>query len=79
MPTANETMISATQLVPVTPGNTDLVPHKAIWVGGAGTLSVVCADGTTQVIAGVAAGTLLPFQAKRIVGATTATNILLWV
>lgn len=79
MPTANETIISATQLVPVTPGNTDLVPHKAIWIGGAGNLSVMCGDGSTQVLTGIAAGTLLPFQARRILAASTATSIVLFV
>jgi len=79
MPTANETLISSTQLVQVTPGTTNLVPHKAIWVGGAGNLSMVCADGTTQVLTGVTAGTLLPFQAKQILAASTATNITLFV
>jgi hypothetical protein len=53
---------------------------RAIFVGGAGNLSLLLMDGTTTlVISGVLAGTLLPIRARAIKAATTATNIVaLW-
>lgn len=79
MPTANETIISSTNLLPVTPGTAVLAPHKAIWVGGAGSLSLVVDSGQTVVLTGVQAGSLIPFQARSILAASTATGIVLFV
>lgn len=52
-------------------------PTRALWVGGAGALSLIFADETAAVlISGVPAGTLLPFQVKRVRSTgTTATLI----
>lgn len=63
----------------VTPNDgTDLAQTtRAIWVGGAGNLSVVTRGGDTITLVGVPAGTLLPIRATRIRSTgTTATNIL---
>lgn len=50
---------------------------RAIWVGGAGDVVIVWADGTTSTIVGVAAGTLLPVRAKRVNStSTTATSMV---
>jgi hypothetical protein len=50
---------------------------RALWVGGAGNLTLDFADGTTNVvITGVPAGTLLPIAPLRVKVATTATNIV---
>lgn len=50
---------------------------RALWVGGAGDLSLVFADGGSAVtIAGVPAGTLLPVQVTKVMDATTATSIV---
>lgn len=53
---------------------------RAVWVGGAGTLNVVMADGQTVPIVGILAGTLLPIRVARVLNtSTTATNIVaLW-
>ena len=49
---------------------------RALWVGGAGNLSVVTRGGDTITLVGVAAGTLLPIRATRVRSTgTTATNI----
>lgn len=77
--TANDTMISATQVIAVTPAATNLPDHRAIWVGGTGNVVVVCANNSQVTIAGVPAGTLIPFTAKQILPASTATQMLLWV
>jgi len=78
MPTANEHLISATRVIPVTPGATDLVEHKGIWIGGAGSIIVTLLNGQTATVAGINAGTLLPLRVKRITGGT-ATLMLLWI
>lgn len=54
---------------------------RAIWVGSAGNVSVVDAAGNTVTITGIPAGSLLPFQIKRIRSTNTTvtsptTNIL---
>jgi len=67
--------------VAVTPADgADVVSGKisgGLWVGGAGTLSVVMADGTTLNIAAVPAGAFLPLQVSRVRSTgTSATSIL---
>ena len=50
---------------------------RAVWVGGAGDLSVVMSAGDTAVFAGIAAGTLLPIRVKKINSSgTTASSIV---
>ena len=52
---------------------------RAIWVGAAGDVSVVLADGSTTVFKGAQAGTALPVAATRVntTGTTvTAANLL---
>lgn len=52
-------------------------PSRAIWVGGAGDISVEMLDGGTQVFVGVVAGSLLPLQVTRINStSTTATDMV---
>lgn len=63
----------------VTPADSDLgrTPTRAVYVGGAGTLAVQMAGGTTVVFTGVAAGTVLPIRVDQIRStSTTATAIL---
>lgn len=50
---------------------------RAVWVGGAGTLAVVMANGQAVTFSGIAAGTLLPIRVRAVrVTGTTATLIL---
>lgn len=50
---------------------------RALWVGGAGDVAVVCPDNTVATLVGVPAGTLLPVRAKRVNSTnTTATSIV---
>jgi hypothetical protein len=73
---------SATSAVAVNLAGADVPfnePMLSVFVGGAGNLKVDMADGTTVTFTGVAAGTLLPIQVKKIYAAangTTATNIV---
>ncbi len=66
----------------VIPDNsTDLVHvTRAIYVGGGGDLALRLLDGTDLVFANVAAGSLLPIRAARVLATgTTATRIVgLW-
>lgn len=56
--------------------STVLTTTRALFVGGAGNLSVVMAgDGATVVFTGVIAGTYLPIRVTKVLAATTATNI----
>lgn len=71
----------ATDGVAVTPSDsTVLTTTRAVFVGGAGNLSVVMSSGTTLVLTGVTAGTLLPIRVTKVKSTnTTATNIAaLW-
>jgi hypothetical protein len=64
----------------VTPSDSaDLAePSQALWIGGAGAVSVDLVDGGSAVVfAGIAAGTLVPIRAKRVRSTgTTATSIV---
>jgi hypothetical protein len=65
----------------VTPSDTvDIRPNvvsDALYIGGAGNLSVVMADGQTTALAGVPVGTILPIRVTRVrATGTTATNIV---
>lgn len=53
---------------------------RALYVGGAGNMAVVTAEGDTITILGVTAGTLLPLMVTQVMSTnTTATNITaLW-
>lgn len=67
--------------VAVTPSDsTVLTTTRAIFVGGAGNLSVVTSAGTTLTLTGVIAGSWLPIRATKVRSTgTTATNIAaLW-
>lgn len=69
--------IPATTAAAVTPSDSTALTSRAVWVGGAGDLSVRLsgATSTTVVFTAVPAGTLLPLSVVRIMAATTATNI----
>lgn len=70
----------AVSLEAVTPHDTNdlATPARALWVGGAGNVSVIANNDTAAVtIVGVAAGTLLPIMASRVRATnTTATSIV---
>jgi len=53
---------------------------RALWVGGAGNVSLITIGGDTVTFTGVPAGTLLPVRAARVRStSTTATAIVaLW-
>lgn len=73
---------TARKATAVTPSDsTDLTAYaRSLYVGGAGNVAVIMADqsGDTAVtFVGVAAGTVLPVQVRRVMSTnTTATNIL---
>ena len=73
-------LLPSVKAVAVAPSDSTVLPaHRAIYVGGAGDLSVTYLDGTTGTISTVAAGTQLPLSVKKIMAATTATAITLIV
>lgn len=63
---------------PITPSDeTTFERTKGVWVGGAGNMAVTFSDGSEVMIAGIVAGSLLPFsitQVKQI--GTTASLIV---
>lgn len=67
----------AAYAVAVTPSDsTVLTTTRALFVGGAGNLSVVMAgNGATVVFTGVTAGSIIPIRVTKVLAATTATNI----
>lgn len=67
----------ATKLVLVTPSDSTVLNCRAIWVGGAGNVSIVARDDTAAVLlSGVPAGTLIPVSCSKIMAATTATLVV---
>jgi hypothetical protein len=49
---------------------------RALYVGGAGNISLVTPLGTTVVFTGVQSGSILPVRCTKVLVATTATNIV---
>lgn len=70
---------SARRLLAVTPHDTNEIidPTKAIFIGGAGNISIIAVDDTTSVTLAVQSGQILPIRAKIIrATGTTATGIV---
>lgn len=69
----------ASHAAAVTPADgSDISPEaSALFIGGAGDVSVHVMDGSTVTFVGVAAGSILPVRVKRVLStSTTATNIV---
>jgi hypothetical protein len=65
----------------VTPSATEDLPFisRAIYVGGAGNLSVIMKNRQTVTFTAVPAGTVLPIRVLRVLATSTATSITaLW-
>lgn len=75
-----DTSLQAGAALAVTPSNTEFTySANALYVGGAGDVVVVMRDDldTNPVtFAAVPAGTILPIYVRKVLPATTATNIL---
>lgn len=75
---------SAEGVVSVTPSDTVSITlpsgqtfTKGLYVGGAGNISVLMADGSSATFTSVAAGSLLPLSVKRVNStSTTATSMI---
>lgn len=70
----------ATRAAAITPADADFasgVIYRALWIGGAGNLTVRFADDSGDVtLSAVPAGTLLPIAVKQVRTTTTATLIV---
>jgi hypothetical protein len=72
---------SARYIEAVTPHDTNALAATcdALWVGGAGTITVLTEGGSEETTSGVAAGTLLPVRATHVrLTGTSATLIQAW-
>jgi len=50
---------------------------RSIYVGGAGNIALITSKGTTVTFTGLAAGSVLPIRANRVLATgTTATNLI---
>ena len=70
---------TARELVVITPSNTVSLSTtaRALYVGGAGDISIQPLEGAAVTLAGVPAGALLPISVTRVnVTGTTATNLV---
>jgi hypothetical protein len=69
---------SAQKGVAVTPSDaTILETTRGLWVGGAGNVAVVFADGGSAVtLSTVGAGTLLPIQVKQVMSTNTTATLI---
>jgi hypothetical protein len=75
---SNSVQAPARNAEAVTPHNTtelDTV-SRALWVGGGGNITVLMADGQTVLISGIASGTLLPIQIKRVNSTGTTATLM---
>lgn len=69
-----------TKLFAITKHDTNELAYvtRGIWVGGAGNIAILAVDDSDAVtLVGVAAGTLIPIRAKKVMSTnTTATSIV---
>ena len=49
---------------------------RALWIGGAGNISVIMANGATVLFSGVAAGTMLPLRVSRVRSTSTTATLI---
>lgn len=49
---------------------------RALWVGGAGNISVIMGNGATVLFSGIAAGTLLPIRVSRVKSTSTTATLI---
>ena len=72
------TPLLGTTAFAVTPSDTAVFPPSRIWCGGAGTVTVRCADGiNTTLFTSIPAGAEVPVMAIGVMSTgTTATNIV---
>jgi hypothetical protein len=68
----------ASHAVAITPHATNELAHytRAIYVGGAGNITLVTVGDETVQFVGVLAGTILPVRTKIVTTATTATSLV---
>jgi hypothetical protein len=64
--------------IAITPSNTDALEKisRAIYIGGAGNLTVEMIGGQTVTFVGLSAGCLLPIRVYKVLTSTTATNLV---
>lgn len=68
---------TASDAFAITPSDTASVPAKALYIGGAGNVSVMTESGSIVTFTGVGAGAILPVRVGRVrATGTTATNII---
>lgn len=78
----NQTTIPAEHAFSVSPSDSTDLTHatRALWVGGAGNISVDTVGGETAVVfSGVAAGTLLPLAVTRVRSTNTTATLIVGV
>ena len=69
---------SARNLEAVTPDDSTELANvsRALWVGGGGAITVLTATDQVILISGIAAGTLLPIQIKRVNSTNTDATLM---
>ena len=61
----------------ITPSDTTVVVHQAVYIGAAGSLAVVTTGGEEITFAGLNAGTILPVSVRKVLNTgTTASSLI---
>lgn len=67
---------SARKVLAIVPSDATAVDLGAIYVGGAGNVTVRCIDGTVVTFTAPPVGTIIPVACDRVMAATTATLLI---
>lgn len=69
---------NATRAIAVAPSDSVNLPQSAmaLWVGGAGNISLITAGGDTVLISGIVAGTYLNIQTSRVRATGTTASLI---
>jgi len=71
-------LMSYSRAVVLTPSDSADLANvaAALWVGGAGNISLDTPDGTTVLISGIPAGTVLPVRVRRVRSTSTTATLI---
>lgn len=71
-----QTSVSAKKVAAITPSDATVVDFAAIYVGGAGNVTVRCIDGNVVTFTAPPVGFIIPVACDRVMAATTATLLI---
>jgi hypothetical protein len=78
MPAPNYDISPAAQAVALTKSDSTVIPVcRALYIGGAGDVAVVTANGSTVTFSGAVAGSIIPIAVTKLMSTNTTATLVL--